>query len=163
MPGWRCQLLERKTPVAKPPDMGEMGVNCLVEMLISRDEIRSDLKAQGKEQGVVHAPPVLDRQTVGGEQEGEARGDLEGKAKEGRNDRGPIFGTEAIQGYPLPDGVGELGIDQVRRQGSQGTCPEAVEQLEGCAEWSSSKNHLTATLVSTTTEGANVTARDPPA
>lgn len=95
-------------------------MHCLVEQFIGRDHLGSGLKAQGKEEGIVHAPPVLHRQAVGGHEEGRARGDLEGERKKGCDDRGPVLGAEAIPADPLPDGVGELGVDQIGRQRAQG-------------------------------------------
>lgn len=90
---FRERLLGLLRPVAKPPDVREMGVHCPVERFVGRDDLGFSLKTQGKEEGIVHAPPVLDCQAVGGHEEGGARGDLEGDRKEGRNDRRPVLGT----------------------------------------------------------------------
>lgn len=82
---FRRRLLGLSRPVAKPPDVREMGVHGLVEWLIGGDDLRVGLKPQGKEQGVVYTPPVLHREAVGRREEESARGDLEGQPKKGCN------------------------------------------------------------------------------
>jgi len=51
-----------------------MGVHGLVEWLIGGDDLRVGLKAQGKEQGVIHTPAVLHGQAVRRHEQGRAGG-----------------------------------------------------------------------------------------